>query len=125
MNFVFIPTLVLLLHLPLTSCTIGPKTKPSLKDKKLSSQNAQKNNRRTDDDKLTPQELRLENMISQNLTGVTDFERKFPNCVLGYVTPWNNKGYNFAKNLGAKFDLISPVWYQLKRLNGKVEFGGE
>ena len=116
-------SLLVVFHLPLHSCTIGPKSKSSLKDKK-SSKNAQKNNRGGDTDKLGPQQLTVEDVIAQSLMGVSDKDRKFANNVLGYVTPWNNKGYDHAKNLGAKFDLISPVWYQLKRLSGKVEFGG-
>jgi hypothetical protein len=34
--------------------------------------------------------------------------------VLGYVTPWNGKGYTVAETFGAKFRYISPVWYQLR-----------
>ena len=33
--------------------------------------------------------------------------------VLGYVTPWNSRGYDVAKDFGRKFGLISPVWLQL------------
>ncbi|QQP41392.1 Chitinase domaincontaining protein 1like, partial [Caligus rogercresseyi] len=34
--------------------------------------------------------------------------------ILGYVTPWNSKGYDVAKIFKApKLDLISPVWVQL------------
>lgn len=33
--------------------------------------------------------------------------------VLGYVTPWNNHGYDVAKIFGPKFSLISPVWLQV------------
>jgi len=34
--------------------------------------------------------------------------------VLGFVTPWNSHGYDVAKTF-KKFDLISPVWLQIKR----------
>jgi len=33
---------------------------------------------------------------------------------LAFVTPWNNYGYDVAKQFSAKFDYISPVWYQIK-----------
>eukprot|EP00003_Mantamonas_plastica_P021927 TRINITY_DN3625_c1_g5_i1.p2 TRINITY_DN3625_c1_g5~~TRINITY_DN3625_c1_g5_i1.p2 ORF type:complete len:136 (-),score=34.22 TRINITY_DN3625_c1_g5_i1:416-823(-) len=33
---------------------------------------------------------------------------------LGYVTPWNNEGYEAAKRFARKFTLISPVWFDLK-----------
>lgn len=42
-------------------------------------------------------------------------ERHFAGAVLGYVTPWNNHGYDVAKTFAAKFTQISPVWLQLKR----------
>lgn len=33
---------------------------------------------------------------------------------LGFVTPWNNHGYDIAKWMGHKFTHISPVWLQLR-----------
>nr|KAF6464530.1 chitinase domain containing 1 [Rousettus aegyptiacus] len=42
-------------------------------------------------------------------------ERHFAGDVLGYVTPWNSRGYDIAKLFGGKFTQISPVWLQLKR----------
>ncbi|KAH8805289.1 glycoside hydrolase superfamily [Xylogone sp. PMI_703] len=45
---------------------------------------------------------------------------------LGYITPWNGRGYDFAKWHTSKFTHISPVWYQLSvehnqnpQLNGR------
>jgi chitinase domain-containing protein 1 len=35
--------------------------------------------------------------------------------VLGYVTPWNNHGYDVAKIFASKFAMVSPVWLQIKR----------
>jgi len=32
---------------------------------------------------------------------------------LGYVTPWNNYGYEIAKKFTNKFSFISPVWLSL------------
>nr|XP_031360915.1 chitinase domain-containing protein 1 isoform X2 [Lonchura striata domestica] len=48
-------------------------------------------------------------------------ERHFSGDVLGYITPWNNHGYDIAKIFGNKFTLISPVWLQVKR-RGKERF---
>ncbi|KAF4790180.1 Chitinase domain-containing protein 1 [Turdus rufiventris] len=48
-------------------------------------------------------------------------ERHFSGDVLGYITPWNNHGYDIAKLFGNKFTLISPVWLQVKR-RGKERF---
>ncbi|XP_072944827.1 chitinase domain-containing protein 1 [Epargyreus clarus] len=41
--------------------------------------------------------------------------RNFKNTVLGFVTPWNSKGYDVAKTWSPKFNFISPVWLQIKR----------
>jgi len=42
-------------------------------------------------------------------------ERNVTQAVLGYVTPWNNHGYDVAKTFANKFSMISPVWLQVKR----------
>lgn len=46
--------------------------------------------------------------------------RYFNNSILGYVTPWNNKGYDIAKTWAPKFNYISPVWLQIKRQSANV-----
>ncbi|GFU30982.1 chitinase domain-containing protein 1 [Nephila pilipes] len=48
--------------------------------------------------------------------------RNFQQDVLGYVTPWNNHGYDIAKLFSAKFTMISPVWLQLKSKDSKGGF---
>ncbi|CAD5111391.1 DgyrCDS705 [Dimorphilus gyrociliatus] len=47
-----------------------------------------------------------------------DVERELKNfkgLTLGYVTPWNNRGYDIAKIFSKKFSYVAPVWLQLKR----------
>lgn len=39
--------------------------------------------------------------------------RRFNGQTLGFVTPWNNHGYDVAKTFGHKFDTISPVWLRI------------
>ncbi|KAG5879225.1 hypothetical protein JTB14_026721 [Gonioctena quinquepunctata] len=52
-------------------------------------------------------------------------EFSFDGMVLGYVTPWNNHGYDIAKIFGNKFTHISPVWLQIIRKGpGKYEMKG-
>ncbi|VVD01874.1 unnamed protein product [Leptidea sinapis] len=46
--------------------------------------------------------------------------RNFKNPVLGYVTPWNDKGYDVAKTWAPKFNYISPVWLQVKRQSPNI-----
>lgn len=40
--------------------------------------------------------------------------KHFNQSCLGYVTPWNIKGYEIAVKFARKFTHISPVWLQLK-----------
>jgi chitinase domain-containing protein 1 len=45
--------------------------------------------------------------------------------VLGYVTPWNSKGYDISKTFAKKLNYISPVWLQIKRAGrNKYELTG-
>eukprot|EP00199_Chlamydomonas_sp_CCMP681_P002242 CAMPEP_0119104084 /NCGR_PEP_ID=MMETSP1180-20130426/2392_1 /TAXON_ID=3052 ORGANISM="Chlamydomonas cf sp, Strain CCMP681" /NCGR_SAMPLE_ID=MMETSP1180 /ASSEMBLY_ACC=CAM_ASM_000741 /LENGTH=384 /DNA_ID=CAMNT_0007088753 /DNA_START=158 /DNA_END=1312 /DNA_ORIENTATION=- len=45
--------------------------------------------------------------------------KRFQGAVLGYVTPWNHKGAEYAVRFRAKLTHVSPVWYQLRRVNKK------
>ncbi|KAF7826162.1 chitinase domain-containing protein 1 [Senna tora] len=40
--------------------------------------------------------------------------RHYDYPVLGYITPWNSRGYELAKRFNSKFTHLSPVWYDLK-----------
>ncbi|XP_024996306.1 chitinase domain-containing protein 1 [Cynara cardunculus var. scolymus] len=56
------------------------------------------------------QEILAENAkVSENASN-----RHFPYPVLAYVTPWNSRGYELAKEFNSKVTHISPVWYDLK-----------
>eukprot|EP01132_Coremiostelium_polycephalum_P007944 gene7944-9774_t len=46
-------------------------------------------------------------------------KRKFKGNVLGYITPWNSKGYKIAELFKCKFTHLSPVWFQVKFFPGK------
>ncbi|XP_044272347.1 chitinase domain-containing protein 1 [Tribolium madens] len=49
---------------------------------------------------------------------------QYDGLVLGYVTPWNNEGYDIAKIFGNKFTHISPVWLEMKKSGKKFDFKG-
>ena len=71
-------------------------------------------------------------------------ERRFNGTVLGFVTPvslniksftmveiyystkfqWNGHGYEVAKTFARKFDVISPVWFQIVKDKGKYKING-
>ncbi|TKY61270.1 Chitinase domain-containing protein 1 [Spatholobus suberectus] len=40
--------------------------------------------------------------------------RHYTYPVLGYITPWNSRGYELAKRFNSKFTHLSPIWYDLK-----------
>ncbi|KAL2661621.1 hypothetical protein GLYMA_03G256800v4 [Glycine max] len=41
-------------------------------------------------------------------------QRHYTYPVLGYITPWNSRGYELAKRFNSKFTHLSPIWYDLK-----------
>eukprot|EP00475_Leptophrys_vorax_P013053 TRINITY_DN19441_c0_g1_i1.p1 TRINITY_DN19441_c0_g1~~TRINITY_DN19441_c0_g1_i1.p1 ORF type:complete len:435 (+),score=107.80 TRINITY_DN19441_c0_g1_i1:946-2250(+) len=60
---------------------------------------------------------------------VESHAKRFPGKTLGYVTPWNNHGYDVVKVFTDKFDYISPVWLQVKAMKDRsnditFELGG-
>ena len=129
----YLRSLILLtVLLGMNRSTLAPKDKSSKKDKShpssskknSGSSNLSASADNSQGDKLAPEDLTFELMLGQNMTSIGVKGDVYEQTVLAYVTPWNNKGYDHAKYLGAKFDIISPVWYQLKRVNGQVEFAG-
>ena len=43
-----------------------------------------------------------------------------------YVTPWNGRGYDFARTFRSKLDYVSPAWYQLRGWSAaQQENGGD
>jgi len=40
--------------------------------------------------------------------------KQFAGEVLGYVTPWNTKGSDYAIKFASKFDFLSPVWFEIR-----------
>ncbi|CAH8839117.1 unnamed protein product [Trichobilharzia szidati] len=41
-------------------------------------------------------------------------QKNLNTTVLAYVTPWNKLGYEVTKIFGTKFNLISPVWFEVQ-----------
>ena len=78
----------------------------------------------------TSKSVYMKNLVSTNIASKNDILQNyksyhedfnfnnFDNLILGYVTPWNNHGYDIAKRYGSpKLNLISPVWLQVKPTN--------
>eukprot|EP01099_Mayorella_cantabrigiensis_P007085 TRINITY_DN6127_c0_g1_i1.p1 TRINITY_DN6127_c0_g1~~TRINITY_DN6127_c0_g1_i1.p1 ORF type:complete len:427 (-),score=98.36 TRINITY_DN6127_c0_g1_i1:157-1437(-) len=41
--------------------------------------------------------------------------RRHTGKTLGYITPWNAKGYEHAKTFAYKFDYLSPCWFHFNK----------
>jgi len=52
-------------------------------------------------------------------------EKHFASETLGFVTPWNNRGYDIAKIFKKKFDYISPTWFTINVENGVAVIKGD
>ncbi|XP_066588096.1 chitinase domain-containing protein 1 [Prorops nasuta] len=48
--------------------------------------------------------------------------KRFPGKVLGYITPWNNYGFEIAKTFHSKMSLLSPVWLSFTLKNSTLHF---
>ncbi|XP_052893647.1 chitinase domain-containing protein 1 [Anopheles moucheti] len=69
---------------------------------------------------LVQGEPSAKDIIVENAAYFQDTSLKlFEGKVLGFVTPWNNHGYDVAKTWGPKFDYVSPVWLQILRKGPK------
>uniref|UniRef100_A0A183BN29 Chitinase domain-containing protein 1 n=1 Tax=Globodera pallida TaxID=36090 RepID=A0A183BN29_GLOPA len=74
-----------------------------------SAENGQQSNKIDQDD------LDLKANILADFNRLDCGKRKFTSGItLGYVTPWNNHGYDVAKWAANKFTHISPTWFQLR-----------
>ncbi|KAI8924920.1 glycoside hydrolase superfamily [Entophlyctis helioformis] len=70
-------------------------------------------------------EPRVADILSSHATVHRPEQRVFDTgAVLGYVTPWNNHGYDVAKGLSGKFTHIAPVWYHNTRGASKMFLEG-
>lgn len=53
-------------------------------------------------------------IIQEHAQVATKVEKHFKGETLGYVTPWNSRGYKWAKKFRAKLTYVSPVWLQVR-----------
>lgn len=105
-------TIVLLLYVVLSECTLSPRTektgkkdKAKIESKKGSvSQDVFQRHFVTRDPK-GHDIIREAGLYFENTT-----RRQFSGDVLGYITPWNNNGLEVSKLFHGKFTMLSPVW---------------
>jgi hypothetical protein len=54
--------------------------------------------------------------------------KHFSGTTLSYITPWNLNGLELTLKYSAKFDIVSPCWFDIKpenlqgKFNSKVKF---
>jgi chitinase domain-containing protein 1 len=70
---------------------------------------------------IKPNIMNTKEIIDNHATYCKDCRhlKNFQNKILGYVTPWNSKGYDLAKVFAKKMNMISPVWLQIQRKGRK------
>ena len=114
--FIFIIALMVLYFKKIDS-TLGPGDK---KSKNSGPKNSSQKDSLDFDRQLLKKKITKEDIINNSQFYCDKPEclmKKFENKVLGYVTPWNSKGYDVSKIFAKKFDMISPVWLSLNRLS--------
>ncbi|CAG9839522.1 unnamed protein product [Diabrotica balteata] len=117
--------IILIIVAPLVTCTLSPKS-PKNKDKQ-SKASVQKPKSGPQDTTIFNKNLidehpSAKDIIANHKTFFKEVdEYNMDGLVLGYVTPWNSRGYDIAKIFGNKFTHISPVWLQIRR-RGKEKY---
>ncbi|WOG86814.1 hypothetical protein DCAR_0206032 [Daucus carota subsp. sativus] len=76
------------------------------------------------DRNLVKAEVKYQEIIAEHSRVSANLSRTFQHSVLAYVTPWNSKGYEMAKEFNSKFTHISPVWYDLKSQGANLVLEG-
>ncbi|ESO82099.1 hypothetical protein LOTGIDRAFT_135362 [Lottia gigantea] len=96
-------------------------------DKKLKNEKASLSDETVDERGLVKEKIKWKDITKEHASYCVASKdiKQFSGNVLGYVTPWNNHGYDTAKIFGGKFEFISPVWLQIHRKpGGQFTMGG-
>ncbi|CAG9564648.1 unnamed protein product [Danaus chrysippus] len=103
----------------LSLATLSPPSDKKSQKEVKPQEGSRKNN--VLDRKLVAETPYVKDILKYHATYHQDVHVKnFNNLVLGFVTPWNNKGYDVAKRWASKFNYISPVWLQVKRQSSNI-----
>ncbi|XP_025831857.1 chitinase domain-containing protein 1 [Agrilus planipennis] len=96
--------------------TLSPKSPKSKKGKhSVDKVHSGPQNQNVKDKNLITQTVKIADILSNYQAFFKEVDAySFDGLVLGYVTPWNNHGYDVAKIFGNKFTHISPVWLQVR-----------
>ena len=70
---------------------------------------------------LVKLELTVPDILKNHEQTCDEDKKNFANVLLGYVTPWNPQGKDAAVKFAKKFNIISPVWYNLIVSDGQYK----
>ncbi|KAG7398061.1 Chitinase domain-containing protein 1 [Phytophthora boehmeriae] len=69
---------------------------------------------------LVTSKPKVKRILEEHSRAGTELTKNFKGETLGYVTPWNSRGYDWAKQFRNKLTYISPVWLQVREDPNKV-----
>lgn len=108
---------------PISDCTISPSDKKKIQSVKPLPPSSTTIFERG----LVTESVKVHDLLKHHKSYCinTASEKRYNGTVLGYVTPWNNRGYDISKIFGAKFSYVSPVWLQLEFSQGEFAVAGQ
>lgn len=74
---------------------------------------------------LVAKDITYESILEEHDRVSNVSSRRLQGNVLGYVTPWNAKGYDVAEIFRSKLTHVSPVWLQLREETGSLAVTGQ
>lgn len=119
---IFALTISLLLFIQLSECTLSP---PKGKTNKKSKGKVESKKGPTDQDVfkryLVVKNPKPHDIIRESgLYFSNTTHKRFTGEVLGYITPWNNNGFEVSKIFHGKFTMVSPVWLAFPEGNASM-----
>jgi len=68
----------------------------------------------TESNLLSSERITSRHVLQQHNKYHENLSRHYSGEIAAYVTPWNKKGYSFAKIFSKKLNWLIPVWFQIR-----------
>ncbi|RXG73736.1 Chitinase domain-containing protein 1 [Armadillidium vulgare] len=121
----YIKFIILLNMILLSYCTLSRSDKKGKEEVSKIKYKTGPVNKSVFDNNLVSKNIKWKDVVQWSKAYNKDKSKTFSgDMVLGYVTPWNNHGYDIAKWFGSKFTHVSPVWLQLKVNQNRYQITG-
>ncbi|KAB7504904.1 Chitinase domain-containing protein 1 [Armadillidium nasatum] len=125
MSAKYIKFIILLNMILLSYCTLSRSDKKGKEEVAKIKYKTGPVNKSVFDNNLVSKNIKWKDVVQWSKAYNKDKSKTFSgDMVLGYVTPWNNHGYDIAKWFGSKFTHVSPVWLQLKVNQNRYQITG-